>query len=116
MRVTIEGERLEVSTQRYVEQSKWAATAGKVKGTSEEARNINQYLDCLQQKVYECQREILQEGKSFTKEALRLKWYGLEQRDQTLIGVFTSHNVQLKSLIGKGKVVEEFGVFSIEVS
>ena len=42
LRVTINGERFEVTTQRYIEPGKWSSAAGKVKGNSEEARLINQ--------------------------------------------------------------------------
>jgi len=101
LRVTINGERFEVSSQRYVETSKWSASAGKVKGSSEDARSINQYLDSLKQKVYAYQKNIALEGKDFTKEMLRLKWFGIEQRIHTLVEVFRQHNEQLKSLIGK---------------
>jgi hypothetical protein len=101
LRVTINGERFEVSTQRYIEPLKWSTSAGKVKGNSEEARSINQYLDNLKQKVYDYQKSITQEGQNFTKEMLRLKWYGIEQHTYTLLKVFRQHNDQLKSLIGK---------------
>src|SRR5687767_2411325 len=80
LRATINGERFEVSAQRYVESSKWSIAAGKVKGHSEEARLINQHLDTLRQKVYGYQKVIMNEGKEFTKENLRLKWYGKDQR------------------------------------
>ena len=101
LRVTINGDRFEVSTQRYVETAKWSASAGKVKGNSEEARSINQHLDNLKQKIYDYQKTITMEGKHFTKEMLRLKWYGLEQRTHTLVEIFKQHNDQLKALIGK---------------
>jgi hypothetical protein len=101
LRLTINGERFEVSTQRFIEPSKWSISAGKVKGNSEEARSINQHLDILKQKVYTYQKSIVQEGKDFTKEMLRLKWYGIEQRTHTLVEVFSQHNDQLRSLIGK---------------
>ena len=100
LRVTINGERFEISTQRYVEPSKWSTCSGKVKGNSEEAQSINQYLDSLKQKVYDYQKNIAMEGKDFTKEMLRLKWYGIEQRTHTLVEIFKQHNDQLKSLIG----------------
>src|SRR4030095_7432811 len=102
LRVTVNGERFEVSTQRYVESGKWSSSAGKVKGNSEEAQIINQYLDSLRRRVYDYQKVILQEGKFFTRESLRQKWYGLEERKHTLVEVFTYHNEQLKALIGKG--------------
>lgn len=40
LRVTINGDRFEVSTQRYIEPSKWYASGGKVKGVTEEARSL----------------------------------------------------------------------------
>ncbi len=48
LRVTIDGKRFEVTTQRYVESTKWSSAAGKVKGSTEEARSINQHLDNLE--------------------------------------------------------------------
>ena len=100
-RVTINADRFEVSTERCVEPPKWSTSAGKVKGNSEEARSINQYLDSLKQKVYDYQKSITQEGKNFTKEMLRAKWYGIEQHAHTLLQVFREQNDQLRSLIGK---------------
>ena len=44
---------------------------------------------------------ITQEGQNFTKEMLRMKWYGIKQHIHTLVEVFRQHNSQLKSLIGK---------------
>ena len=46
-RITINGKRIELSTNRFVEISKWSTEAGKMKGTSEEARSINSHLDML---------------------------------------------------------------------
>ncbi len=101
LRVTINGERFEVSTQRYIEPARWSAAAGKAKGSSEEALKLNNYLDVLKAKVYSYQKEIIQEGNSFSKETLRGKWYGLKEHRHTLIAVFRHHNEQLKNLIGK---------------
>jgi len=42
LRATIDGQRFEVSTQRYVEVSKWSIEAGKMKGNTEEARSLIQ--------------------------------------------------------------------------
>jgi len=111
LRVTINGERFEVSTQRYIDPNKWSSIAGKVKGNSEEARSINQHLDNLKQKVYEYQKRIVQNGGSFSKESLRLKWYGIDQRTYSLVEVFKQHNDQLMSLIGKDNSRATFGKY-----
>jgi hypothetical protein len=100
LRVTLNGQCFEVSVQRYVEPGKWSASGGKMKGNSQEARSLNQYLDSLRQRVYEYQKTVMQEGKMFTKESLRNKWYGIDERTHTLVEVFTNHNQQLEALIG----------------
>ncbi len=50
-RITINGTRIELSTSKFVEKTKWNTAAGKIKGNSEEARLINSYLDILNAKV-----------------------------------------------------------------
>lgn len=102
LRVTINGQRFEVTTTRSVDPAKWSRQLGKVKGTNEEARAINQYLDRFRQKVYDYERSITEKGQPFTKETLRQKWYGQEEPGRTLIQVFREHNHQLETLIGNG--------------
>ncbi len=101
LRVTIEGQRFEVTANRFVDPAKWSSAAGKVKGSGEDARGVNQHLDFLKQRVYEYQKIILREGNPFNKETLRLKWYGLEERTHSLVEIFKQHNEQLKALIGR---------------
>jgi hypothetical protein len=56
LRVTANGRRTEFSTQRACEPDKWIASAGRVIGTKETARELNAYLDSLRLKVYDAQR------------------------------------------------------------
>jgi len=115
LRVTINGERFEVSTQRYIEPAKWSIDAGKARGNSEDARSINMHLYTLKQKVYDYQQTILSEGQVFTKESLRLKWYGLDERIHKLIEVFRQHNDQLKVLVDREVAKETLGKFNTTV-
>lgn len=111
LRVTINRDRFEVSTKRFIEPAKWNQQAGKAKGNSEEARSINVYLDILKNKVYNYQQSVLQEGKPFTKETLRMKWFGTHERTHTLVEVFKNHNDQLEALIGKSNTKATFGKY-----
>jgi Arm DNA-binding domain len=63
MRVTIDGNRFEISTKRYVKIEQWSSKAGRMKGNHEEAKQINSLLDAFKVKVYDHQREILNTGK-----------------------------------------------------
>ncbi len=97
MRVTIQGQRFEVSTNRYVEPSMWSTKAGKVKGNSEDARSINNRLDVLKLRVYGYQKIVMREGNVFIKETLRNKWYGIGEKMYSLIEVFKTHNGNWKN-------------------
>ena len=58
-RITINGKRIELSTNRFVEISKWSTEAGKIKGSSEEARSINNHLDLLKIQIIDAQMELI---------------------------------------------------------
>jgi hypothetical protein len=66
---TADGQRFEVRTNRFAEESKWFVAAGKVKGSSEDARSIDQHLDFMKQRVCEYQKIILREAMPLPKKA-----------------------------------------------
>lgn len=53
LRVTVDGECIEVSTKRYTHPDKWSVEGNRMKGTTAETKAINTYLDTLKAKVYE---------------------------------------------------------------
>ena len=71
MRVSVAGKRTEFSTQREWEPTKWNADAGRASGTKEAARELNAYLDTLKTKVYEAQRQILDDGEVISTDMIR---------------------------------------------
>lgn len=55
IRVTIDGERIELSTKRYTTSEKWSVEGNRMKGTSAEAKATNSFLDALKSKIYDYQ-------------------------------------------------------------
>ena len=53
------GQRIEMSVKRSIEPSKWVVGAGMVKGASEEARTINNYLDAIKADLYKKYNQLL---------------------------------------------------------
>ena len=100
MRITIDGDRFEQTTQRFITLEKWSVEGGRAKGNTEEARVINYFLDALKHKVYNYQKEIFLEGKPFTAEIFRRKWLGIKDKVSTILEIFRQYNDQLQSLIG----------------
>jgi len=99
-RVTVDGQRIELTTKRYVDVTKWSSEAGKLKGNSEEARGLNTYLDILKSKVYDYQKELIHETGYVIFDAMKNKILGVQERALTIVPVFQDHNQKMKSLIG----------------
>ena len=100
-RITINGIRIELSTSRYVEKSKWNTAAGKIKGNSEEARLINSHLDILKNKVYETEKWMINNDQEINALNFKNKLLGIEEKQRMLLIIFEDHNRRMKELIGK---------------
>ena len=57
LRITVNGKRAETSTGRECEPTLWNSTAGRFKGTKEEIKSFNAYLDNLQPRFTKCMVE-----------------------------------------------------------
>jgi len=54
MRLTVDGQRIEISTKRECEPEKWNSSAGRKNSTKEDAKVLNAYLDTIQSKFMMC--------------------------------------------------------------
>src|SRR5690349_8517922 len=79
MRLTVDGARVELTTSRQCDPTVWNNATGRATGTNEETRSLNQYLDLVQSKVYDAQRELLSRGENATAFAIRDKMLGREE-------------------------------------
>lgn len=100
-RITINGTRIELSTSKFVEKTKWNTVAGKIKGNSEEARLINSYLDILNAKAYETEKWMVNNNQEINAQSFKNKFLGVEERQRKLIVIFEDHNKRMKELVGK---------------
>ena len=102
LRVTVDGERIEISSKRYVNPDKWNANGQKLSGTGEEVRSLNNYLKTLEHQVYEIHRHLIEKKLPLT--AVNLKNVLLKKDEletsKMLIPIFKEHNRQVAALIG----------------
>ncbi|WP_445737594.1 site-specific integrase [Mariniflexile sp.] len=101
VRLTVDGKRLEFSTKKFVEKSKWSSELAKMKGTTEEARSINSYLDLMKSEVLDAQMELLHRNETLCIENFKSKLLGTEERQRMLVPIFQDHNNKIKELVGK---------------
>jgi site-specific recombinase XerD len=101
MRISVGCQRTEISTQRRWEPSRWNIAAGRASGTKEDARSLNAYLDTLQGRVYEAQRQLIADNLPVTIDKLRQRLGGEKRKSRMLIEIFKNHNEQLRQLVDK---------------
>lgn len=99
MRITIDEERVELSTKRICDPKRWNSHTGRLTGTKEDARATNAYLDTLQSKVYEAHRCLIEANETVTAETIKNKLTGISERPRFLMELFQQHNDQMKKLI-----------------
>ncbi len=102
MRITVNGLRSEVSLKRYVDQSKWNVSANKMKGTSEEVKTLNEYLNYMRSMVFEHQKTLIQNSIEVTAQSIKDALMGVDKQDRKLLTTFQAHNDDCRALIGNG--------------
>tara|TARA_R110001583_G_scaffold46395_1_gene145513 strand:+ start:21749 stop:23014 length:1266 start_codon:yes stop_codon:yes gene_type:complete len=101
LRITVNGKRAELSIQRKVSIEKWNQSANRVKGFSNEAQEINQYIDLISNKINKIHQQFIQDEKPFTSIDIRDKYLGKDENQKMLLKIFQDHNNQVEKLIGK---------------
>ncbi len=101
IRLTVDGKRLEFSSKKFVDPARWSAEMSKMKGNSEEACSLNEYLELMKSKIFDIQRELIYKNQEINIEAFKNKLLGTVERQRTLIPIFQDHNNKIKELLGK---------------
>jgi site-specific recombinase XerD len=72
-----------------------------MKGTSEEARLINNHLDLLKNQIRDAEMELIHKKTPVTIETIKSKLLGIDERARMLVPIFQDHNNKIKELVGK---------------
>ena len=101
LRITVEGERREISIKRQWISGLWNTKTGRAIEINEEANGLNRYLDIISKKVYQIQRNLIDNGKPVTAENIKDILTGRGEKKHFILEAFQEHNAQMKALIGK---------------
>ncbi|MDY0090857.1 MAG: site-specific integrase [Flavobacteriaceae bacterium] len=102
IRLTVNGQRFEYSTKKFIDKSKWSPELSKMKGSSEEAKTLNNYLDLIRSKVFDIQMELIHKNEELSLENFKSRILGTHQRERMIIPIYQNHNDKIKELIGNG--------------
>lgn len=100
-RITVNGKRSEFSIRRKLSLDKWSSEAGKAKGSSNEARELNKYLAAIETKLHKIQEQLSESKALVTSEKIKNVYLGKGKKDKMVLQIFQDHNNQVEKLVGK---------------
>lgn len=103
MRITVDGERAEISIKRSVNSEYWNEIKGCAKSGTPYAKELNFFLEQIRHQVYECQQDLINKNKTISATSLKNAFLRPDNdENRTLLQVYSEHNEDLKSRIDKG--------------
>jgi len=103
MRITVDGERAEISIKRSVNLEYWSDIKGNAKSGTPYAKELNFFLEQVRHKVYEHQQDLINRNKIITATSLKNAFLNIGDDDhRTLLQAYDEHNATLELLIDKG--------------
>jgi len=106
-RVTVDGKRAEISLKKKLNLKKWDAKSGFMKGSGDEVRITNRYINEVSNDLFEIYAALNRNGGFITAEEIKNKFAGQETLPppgKTLLEAFDEHNRDVESLVGKDYV------------
>lgn len=101
-RITIDGRRAEISLKRHTSVNVWDASKGRVMGTTQKTRLLNSYLDEVYVQIMDAHKQLLQEGKMITAQAVKARYLGQDDQHKSLKELIAYHNTTMDSVLKYG--------------
>lgn len=91
IRVSVNGERAEIRTNREIPPAFWDAKAQRVKGNSEQAKSINAPLETIKGSLRMQESRLIALGKTLSADMLKNEYLGLRPERHSLCTAFETH-------------------------
>ncbi len=99
-RITINGQRAHLSTRLSVAPALWDAGINRVAGRNAAAVRINSQLDTIRYHIERCYNTLFYEQAFVTPLMVKEMYFGLNCRNETLLGFFRQHNEEFSGMVG----------------
>lgn len=91
-RVTVNGKRVDISLKKKISISIWDNKKKKVKGNSNEARQINEYIKQVQTQLFQSYQDLKFKGELITAKLIKANYVGDVGNSKTLQDLLEYHN------------------------
>jgi len=101
-RISVNGRRCEISLKKKVNPQNWDEAKGKARGTKDEIRKLNEYIERVRTLIADGYHELVQQKKVVTVDAVKSLFIGADDNEITLIKLGEYHSTEMKDKLADG--------------
>lgn len=101
LRITCDGQRIEMATGRKIQAKLWNPSEERAKGKTAEALKLNSDLNEMQMKINDTIRYLRDCGDELSAEKIKNRYLGKTEKPIMLIDVFKEHNRKVAALVNQ---------------
>lgn len=102
VRITVDGQRAEISLKRNIPSKEWDSSRNRGRGGSQRIRVLNAYLDSVYSNLLDCHKELLEENRVVSSNAIKSRYLGEDDNSKTLRELIKYHNENMSIVLKKG--------------
>ncbi|MAU14436.1 MAG: integrase [Muricauda sp.] len=102
VRITVDGQRAEISLKRSIPSKEWDNSRNRGRGGSQRIRALNAYLDSVYGELLDCHKELLEENRVISSNAIKSRYLGEDDNSKTLRELIKYHNENMSIVLKKG--------------
>jgi site-specific recombinase XerD len=108
-RVTINGKRTNIGLKRKVHIDLWDNKNKKAKGKTKEAKEINDYINLVQSRLFNIYQDLKYKGDLITPQLVKSLYNGESINSKTLLELLEYHNRKIENTLAPG-TIRNFGI------
>ena len=102
VRITVSGQRSEISLKRTILFKEWDSSKNRGRGSTYKIRVLNAYLDQVYSQLLDCHKQLLEESKIITANAIKARYLGEDDNHKTLKELIAYHNTNMVTVLKHG--------------
>ena len=102
VRITVDGKRSEISLKRNIPSKEWDSSRNRGRGGSQRIRALNAYLDSVYSNLLDCHKELLEENRVVSSNAIKSRYLGEDDNSKTLRELIKYHNENMSVVLKEG--------------
>tara|TARA_R110000868_G_scaffold358814_2_gene620535 strand:- start:964 stop:1464 length:501 start_codon:yes stop_codon:yes gene_type:complete len=101
-RITVKGKRATLSLKRKVSVSDWDAHKGRARGTNQNTRTLNSYLEEGNSGLFKSYQDLKMEHKLITSQAIKARYLGEDEQNHSINDIINYHKEDMEGKLKWG--------------